>query len=277
MHYFLYLLNMAFSSGQSALGKRYAISGGKSEIFNLNKIFSGLTVFGVIGIIGGLSFHWQTVLFGIGCGLVLSAANHTGFKALSSGPMALTSTVVSFSFIVPFIFGITVWHESISLYGIIGICLLCISVALLNMRKQTGISVKWAVYTFATLLLNGIYSIIQKYHQLYFPNRYRIEFLITVLLIALLSTLIFTRQRSVPLNIEISSDGILAGIMNGLSNYIVLYLSATENASVLFPAVSIAQIITTCFIGRFAFSEKLRCMQIFGIVLGIISIALLNI
>lgn len=277
MHYSLYLLNVLCSSGQSALGKRYARNGGKSECFNINKAFSGLLVFLIIGIFKGLTIHIPTIIFGIACGLVLSAANHTGFKALSMGPIGLTSTIVSFSLIIPFIFGITVLQEKISVYGIIGICLLCISIVMLNLRKSTGFSSKYALYVFMTLILNGIFSVIQKYHQICFPNQYRIEFLIIALLCVLATTIIFNRKNTVSAHIHISRDAIIAGIMNGLSNYIVLYLSATENASVLFPVCSVAQIITTCFIGRLAFSEKLKRIQIGGIILGLASIILLNI
>lgn len=277
MHYFLYLCNVLCASGQSALGKRYAHNGGEAECFNMNKAFSGLLVFLVIGIFHGLQLHIPTILFGIACGVILSAANHTGFQSLSIGPMSLTSTIVSFSLMIPFLFGITVLQEKISRYGFLGIFLLCISIVMLNLRKGTAISAKWVVYVFITLVLNGIFSTIQKYHQICFPNQYRIEFLITALLSVLVTTLIFSRKNLMHTHIRISFDALGAGIMNGLSNYIVLYLAATENASVLFPVCSVTQIMTTCVIGRFAFSEKLKCTQIFGIVIGMISIILLNI
>lgn len=276
MHYFLYLFNVLCSSGQTALGKQYARNGGESECFNINKAFSGFLVFLVIGILGGLQLHIPTIIFGIACGFILSVANHTGFKALSLGSIALTSTLVSFSLIIPLIFGITFLQEKISEYGMLGIFLLCISIVMMNLKKGIAISSKWVIYTFMTLVLNGIYSIIQKYHQSCFPNQYRIEFLITTLFIVLVMTFIFSRQKLVNTSIHISFEALSSGIMNGLSSYIVLYLAATENASVLFPVCSVAQIITTCLIGRFAFSERLKLLQIFGIVIGIMSIILLN-
>lgn len=277
MHYFLYLFNVICSSGQSALGKRYARNGGESECFNINKAFSGLLVFLVIGILEGFRLHIPTIMLGIAFGVLLSATNHTGFKALSLGPIALTSTVVSFSLIIPFIFGIAVLQEKISVYGVLGIFLLCISIVMLNFKKGVEISSKWVIYTFVTLVLNGINSIIQKYHQICFPNQYRIEFLIAALFTVLITTLVFSHKKPVNPRIPISLEALAAGVMNGLSNYIVLYLSAAENASVLFPVCSVAQIITTCFIGRLAFSEKLKRIQIVGIVFGITSIVLLNI
>ena len=71
--------------------------------------------------------------------------------------------------------------------------------------------------------------------------------------------------------------GLLCGILNCLANYIVLYLSATENASVLFPIVSIANIIAVWAIGVMFFKERTRPLQTAGLVLGIISVVLLKI
>lgn len=276
MHYFLYFINIGCSAGQSTLSKHYAVHGGKSEIFNINKALSGLLIFLVLGLIGGLHFHLPTVWFGLGYGLFLSMANHTGFQALSSGPMALTSSIASFSLLLPFLFGILILNESISVFGIVGIGLLCLSIVLLNLRKETGFSAKWAFYAFATLFCNGICSIIQKCHQIAYPQQYRMEFLIAAMLCVLGTTLLFAKRRLKETRLSVTKEGLLAGVMNGFSNYIILYLAATENASVLFPVVSVAQIMATCFIGRLVFKEKLRPLQIGGILLGIASILLLN-
>jgi multidrug transporter EmrE-like cation transporter len=70
---------------------------------------------------------------------------------------------------------------------------------------------------------------------------------------------------------------LLAGITSCSSTYIVLYLSAAENASVLFPIVSIAQMIAVWGIGVLCFKEKLKLLQTIGLVIGIASIVLLKI
>ena len=45
------------------------------------------------------------------------------------------------------------------------------------------------------------------------------------------------------------------------ANYIVLYLSATENASVLFPIVSLANVVAVWLVGLLFFKEKLTLLQ----------------
>lgn len=276
MHSLLYLLYVGCSAGQSALGKKYARKGGNSGVFNLNKALAGLTVFLLIGLGVGLKFHGPTLLFGLGYGLFLSISNHTGFQALSMGPMALTSILASFSLVIPFVFGIAVWGEPLSGMGMIGILLLCISIVFLNLKKESGISKKWAKYAFLTMICNGICSLIQKEHQIEFPGQYRMEFLIVALLCVLAVTPILCRQQMRGEKFTMAPEGLISGVMNGAANYIVLRLAATENASVLFPVVSVANVIAVCLIGRVVFREKLKLLQILGIVLGILSIVLLN-
>lgn len=53
-----------------------------------------------------------------------------------------------------------------------------------------------------------------------------------------------------------------------------LFLSATENASVLFPIVSVANIAIVWLIGILFFKEKLTVLQTIGLILGVSSIVL---
>ena len=139
----LYLLNVVCSAGQSALGKQYAKRGGESLPFNINKAVIGTILFLTLGLINGFSWHMPTMLFGIGYGVSLCISMHTGFKALSIGPMALTSIIASFSLIIPFLFGIILLNESLTLLKIFGIILLLFSIFLINIKKENRFSAKW--------------------------------------------------------------------------------------------------------------------------------------
>lgn len=273
----LYLLNVLCSAGQSAFGKQYAKRGGEALPFNVNKAVSGMALFLVLGIIGGFSFHLETMLFGICYGMILCVSMHTGFKALSIGPMALTSIIASFSLVIPFLFGIILWNESLTLPKTVGILLLLLSVFLINAKRESGFSAKWLFYALATLVSNGICSVIQKMHQLKFPTLYRTEFMFWALL-SVSAVLFITHnvKKNEKTRMSFSLLGIASGIANCCANYIVLYLSATENASVLFPIVAVANIIAVWTIGLLFFKEKLRAYQTIGLIIGIASIVLLK-
>jgi len=201
---------------------------------------------------------------------------HTGLKALSLGPMALTSILVSFSLLIPFFFGICFWNEPITLLGICGILLLMLSIILINGKTVGGVSCQWLLYSLATLLANGICSIIQKYHQLQFPALYRTEFMVFAFLsvVILLSATCFVMQQSK--GFSCSALGLISGLLNCSSNYLVLYLSATEKASVLFPVVSVANIAAAWVAGILFFKEKLTALQAIGLIIGAISVFLLK-
>ncbi len=274
----LYFCNILCSSGQSALGKQYAKGGGNATVFNINKSIAGIVVFIIWILIQGFSFHLPTVFLGIGYGVSLCISMHTGFKALAIGPMALTSIVASFSLLIPFFFGICFWNEPVTVLGVCGIILLLFSILLINGKMVGGISLQWTVYAAATLLTNGICSVIQKYHQIKFPTLYLAEFMLFAWLtvfIVLSVTLNLTHLQKQ--KFKFSWLGLVSGILNGAANYIVLFLSATENASVLFPIVSVANIAAVWLFGMVFFKEKLTAFQTVGLLLGVVSIVLLKI
>lgn len=277
--WWLYSAQVFCSAGQSALGKQYAFKGGTASNFNLSKILSGLIVFGLWGLVGGFSVHLPTIWLGLLYGLFLFLSMQMGFMALAIGPMALTSIIASFSLIIPLFFGIMVWNETLSLFGQIGIVLITASIVLLNAKKEQGVSVKWLLLALATLLSNGICSVIQNLHQRTFPTLYRTEFMIAALLSAsiwLIAVETVRAKRLKRVRFSPSALGVGAGVLNGAANYLVLFLSATENASVLFPIVSVANVIAVWLVGHTLFRERLKAIQIVGLLCGVSAIVLLK-
>ena len=178
----LYLLNVVCAAGQSALVKQYAKRGGESLPFNINKAVIGTILFLALGLMSGFSWHFHTMRLGAIYGILLCISMHTGLKALSMGPMALTIIIASFSLLIPFLFGIILWNESLTLLKFFGVILLLLSIFLINMKKENGFSTKWLFYVLTTMLTNGICSVIQKMHQMAFPALYRTEFMFWALL-----------------------------------------------------------------------------------------------
>ena len=278
MTIFLYFLNVACSAGQSTLSKHYASKGGNANVFNINKVAAGFLVFLIMGLWGGLRFHVPTVLLGMAYGTCLYVSNFAGFTALALGPMALTSIIAAFSLVIPFLAGITLWGETLSLPGGIGIGLLLCSIVLMNFRKSgQPMSLKWLFFSFLTFFSNGISSVIQKQHQLLWPGGYRTEFMLWAMgwgLVLLALTVLI--RGTVKAEVRACVPGASAGLIEGFANYIVLYLAATQDASVLFPVVSAAKIIAVWIIGRFTFREQLKHTQTVGLLTGIAAIILLN-
>ena len=276
----LYLLNVGCSSGQLALSKLYANRGGQAAAFNLHKAAAALVVFLLFGLFQGMTWNAPTVWYGIGYGVFLSLSMHAGFVALSIGPMAFTSIIASFSLIIPFVCGVTVWQEPLTVYSVIGMLLLLSSIVLLNVKKDKQISFKWLFYALITMVANGACSLVQKFHQVAYPTLYRTEFMLAAMatvLLFLVAMGLVKRNVAPSGKPTFSVLGALSGVLNGGANYIVLYLAATEKSSVLFPVVSVANVVAVWLVGRLAFRERFRPLQIVGLLLGIAAIVLLNI
>ena len=274
----LYLLNVVGSAGQSTCSKYYASKGGSVRAYNLNKAAVALLVFFFVGLCKGMSFHVPTILWGFGYGACICVSGFTGFTALGLGPMALTSMIASFSLVIPFVVGVTVWGETLSMWGVFGIILLVVSIVLLNFKKiDDRLSLKWTVFTFLTFFVTGIASVFQKQHQMNYPGLYRTEFMVASMLCMLVILLVVVLAKgTAKTEVRFCVPGSIGGFLEGVANYIVLYLAATQNASVLFPVVSVAKIIAVWCIGRIAFREQLKLWQTIGLVAGIAAIALLN-
>lgn len=115
-------------------------------------------------------------------------------------------------------------------------------------------------------------------HQIKFPALYRTEFMFWALLcVSVILLITHSTKRNSQTKLKVSLLGIVAGIANCCANYIVLYLSATENASVLFPIIAVANIITVWLIGILFFKEKLKPLQTVGLVVGVLSVVFLKI
>ena len=290
----LFLGSVIFSRTESAFGKQNGVIGGKNILFNCVKMFSACLVGLVFAISGGIFFHSQTIIYAGIYSVFLIIACFCGLQALSCGRMAFTSMIASFSLIVPCLFGWLFLKETLSTCGIIGFVLVCVSIVLLNYKKkgQTGaLSVKCWIYSIITMLANGGASVVQKLHQTEFPNLYRGEFMLYSMAFAFLVFLVIMLFSKSQNNQNQSSQnnennktkkktlfyGAIAGVCNCLANFFILYLSAGENASVLFPTISALNMVFACVIGRIFFKEKINLVQVISIIIGITSVVLLKI
>lgn len=271
----LFLLNAACYAGQSATGKQYAAKGGQALYFNMTKVVSALFLFAVWLLLQGEGLYLPTLPYAATYGIVLAVSLYTGFKALSCGPMALTSVLVSMSLLIPFLWGTAFWNESITVPAILGLICIIAAIIFIQFKSQTGYSSRWIVYTVITMLSNGLASVIQKYHQSAYPGLYQVDFMLLAMVVAAIPTVFpvaFQKGR----HIQFSILGISSGLLNGLANFIVLLLSADQDATVLFPLISAGNVVAAWLTGIIIFKEHIQFRQIIGLLFGIMGIVLLT-
>lgn len=229
-------------------------------------------------------FEWNTGLLIYAVLFALSYATTTvsGVAAVAYGSLSITSLIISFSLMVPTVYGLIFLKDPISFGLLPGIILLAISLFLINKKSDDSpISFKWIICVLIAFLGNGMCSVVQKMQQVAFDGDYKNEFMILALAIVVifLSMLTLKKERK---EIKVFAKSgwhlaLICGVMNGIVNLFVMILSNIMPLSLMFPMISAGGIVITYIVSRFFYKEKLTKMQFAGFVIGIVSVVFLNI
>jgi drug/metabolite transporter (DMT)-like permease len=282
----VYLLIILASVTQSATTKLFNRQSNHSTVFNAIKACTALIFFALIAALG-FTPHLPTLWFGMGYGVCLCLSMYAGFKALCLGPMALTSMLVSFSVLLPVVWGVTVGDERLK--PIQGIALLLLLLALfltnadrLKSRNRQSSVVNygvWLLFVSITFLCNGICSILQKQHQTLYPEQYSREFMFFAMLLCAIIFSVVALRKIPPKDLKRVKGkryGALSGIANGAANLLTLILAGFENASLLFPMISAGTLLASLICGRTLFKETLKWNHYAALGMGLLAIVLLK-
>lgn len=286
MIYFLYIFIVFFSAIQSASVKFYNRSNNNALIFNaIKSIIACISLFFLC--FSGFHFHAQTLFYGCIYGLILSISMYSGYLALSFGPISITSMVVSFSVIIPLIYGIAFCGEILNTLKIIGLIFFSISIITTNINHYPETNNKynhflWCIFIIITFICNGLCSVLQKMHQIQYPGKYCLEFTFFAMVSC---TLIFLSSILIKLPYQKFSDkknftgkifAGIAGLSMAIVNFFTIKLTGSESASLLFPAISAGAISTSLLFGIVIFKEKIRYNHIIALLFGISAIIFLK-
>ena len=279
----VYLLIIFSAVTQSAATKLFHRYCPHSAVFNAIKSLSALVFFALIAAFG-FSFHAPTLLFGLLYGGALCFSMYAGYKALCLGPMALTSMLISFSVMLPLLWGITVGNERVSTLQCVALACLPIAIVLTNLRRPSAAdtpsgSARWLVFVGITFLCNGVCSILQKQHQTLYPQAQTREFMLYAMLLAAAVFSAAALRKLSPRRLweaRGKAFGVLSGVANGLANLLTLLLASMENASVLFPIISLGTILASLLCGKLFFRERLRVNHYLALAVGGAAVVLLK-
>lgn len=286
-----FLLIILASCTQSILSKLYIKKSRNVYVFNIGKSLLAFLAFVLLGIFINKSYsvHIPTLIYSAVFGIFVFASMYLGYLALVCGPMSVTSTIVSFSLVIPSAYGIIVLGEPLTAYKALGFIFLAASLLLFNAKKkdERKASVKWLIFTLLTLVSNGLGSVLQKMHQISFPGQYTTEFMRDSMLLSVVGYIVLLfvlrlikKDKNEAHNERVSTGGIIcslfAGIANAANYFFTLLLTAKSDASALFPMISAGTIIALFISGRLIFGEKHHSVQILALLFGMASIILLK-
>lgn len=282
-----YIIIIIFSALQSASVKWFNKTSGNAAVFNGIKTFSALVFFGGISI-WKFSYNPDTIIYGGLYGICLCMSMYCGYKALSLGPLSLTSLIVSFSVVFPLLYGIVFCDEKLSMVKCAGFVFLVLAIVAANVSGNVSYNAKeinngsfiWKIFVFATFVCNGLCSVLQKMHQIKYPGMYCSEFMLFAMLVCCIiffaANLKITKLKAYK-TIKGKRYAALSGIANAVSNYSLIVLAGYENASIMYPVISAGTILATMIFGTMIFKERLKYNQIFAMLCGIISVICLKI
>jgi len=288
MNYIMLFITICGVFLQNVLKKQYNLKNKNtlcaSFTFNVIISFSALVFFLIVSK-GNFTYHLPTILGAAIFTVGYVVGTTFAIQAIRYGSLSLTSLVISYSLIIPAIFGILFLHESFNINTILGILLLIISLLFIYIKKgncqgSCPITLKWMIYAFLAFVGNGICSTMQKMHQVAFPSQYKNEFMIIAMAMSTVFCalpLLFIQKEGMKQNLQYSMFfAIPTGLANGVTNLLVMILSAKLPASFMFPVISAGGILVTLLFSVTVFKEKLSKMQLTGFAAGILSIILLN-
>lgn len=281
MKYLLLVCVIIFIPLQSVVKKPYTDKTKGKGAYTFTAMLS-LTAF-VFFLVTGKGFVWNTAYLPYSIGFAVSYIFAGVFTvlAISEGSVSLTTLVLKYSLVLPTLYGI-ILGEPISVFLILGISLLLISMFLINKPvKGERFSIKWLIFALLALLGNGMCTITQKMHQQVHNNEFKNEFMLVALSVSFIVSMflaVLNERRFIKSYIKVGIiPALLCGLMNGAVNLFVMILNNLIPASVMFPLISAGGIMVVYILSKIFYKEKLSKLQFIGLIVGIISVVFLSV
>lgn len=232
-----------------------------SEIFN-SKWFLGATLLGF---------------------LFISVFNLMALTAQRNG-LSVASVASKMSVVIPVVFGLYVYNESVSFQKVFGIILALIAVYLTAIKVKSSISLKQGLFLpFILFLGSGVIDASIKYLETtYVPKNGIPIFSATIFGCAALIGLLILAYKAIKQSIKLEIKNAIGGIVLGVINYysIVFLLKALQfkglESSTLFTVNNVAIVMVSTLVGLFLFRESISKKNWIGISLAIVSILLVT-
>lgn len=275
------ILGLAF---QNVAKKPYTEKAGGKGVYFFSLLTSLAAMVFFIATSGG--FEWNSGLLVYSFMFALSYGLAVVFMtvAVACGSLSFTSLAVSYSLMLPTVYGLVWLHDTMSMGFIPGLVLLALSLVLINVKNEdsgTGITLKWIVSAFLAFFGNGMCTVVQKMQQLKFDGQYKNEFMIIALaMVSVMLTVLVLVQERGEIRTYAKNGWHLAlgcGIMNGIVNLFVMILSGMMPVSLMFPLISAGGIVVTFLVSKFFYKESFTKMQLAGFAIGVASVVFLSI
>lgn len=293
MNYLLLALATLASSGKALFCKLAGSARGRKVFLANFEAFSVAFLTALIFSADELPSIFNVSIFSfllaLAFGFAVAFTQLTQMKAMNKGPASLTTLIYSSGFLIPIIFSYFAWGDPISVFQIVGIVILLVSLALIVLEPSGAkINGAWILFALLATLGSGTNAILQKTHQnSAHSDEIKIFLVYSLFFSALFSLAVFLLYRP-------SKDGkkekeaerktgvlpylfpIFLGVSVGFLNFINLKLAGVLPAAIQFPVFNVGSLILTSAVSIIAFRERLSTRKIIGYVIGIGAILMIG-
>ena len=286
MEYILMLVAIIFAAINSAALKQFKNKTFRTpgDVFFFNGGVSIIWIF-VMGIwftLEGGGFSAEAALYGIVYALILCLFLYLKTQALATGPVALTTIISSAAFLIPTLYGAVFWSETIRPAQYAGIALILLSLFMcVNPKKSTEkLTPKWFVYYIAFFFVGGVLGI---FYKIFGASSASGNINFMMLCASVFSSIFFfafglsingiKKAQPPKLHPAALPYVLLSGIAGCVYIRLNISLAALIPSAIFFPVSNGALVLISTALGFTLFKEKLTKLQLYGIFLGCIAIA----
>ena len=233
----------------------------------------------------------ESMMYGAAMGVAFFGFIVMYDKAIKSGPLSVTTLMFSSSMVLPIIFSVIAFKETVSLLQLIGFVLVAAGIYFITLSdkhrrsdEKRQYSKKWYIYCAIGFLFNAMTMTLNKFFGKTVENGSVYQYLFTTFIVGAILSLTLYIPKSVREGMKgVGVDkwfviiAIAIAVSNAVGNGTVALLGGILNGSVLFPIVSAGSVAISSVVSIFLFGEKLKKQGAIGLILGIVAIVLLSI
>ena len=230
------------------------------------------------------SVHWT--YFGLVLGVCFVGGFTVTALSIRYTGMAVTSAMQRMSLLMSAGYAVLVFHEPFGILKMSGMLLAVIAILMITRREKSSVSriqhLRFLLLPIGTLVLSGIIETVLYYvHAKKLAIHGDIVFSTYAFSIAACIGGIIVLARAITGAHKISWRDLAGGIVLGVPNFFTIYLILTLlqdgfPGSVLYPVLNILVLAFTAVTGLFLFREKLKKMNVIGIVFALLAILLIS-
>ncbi|MBT8263370.1 MAG: DMT family transporter [Bacteroidia bacterium] len=199
--------------------------------------------------------------------------------------LSVVSVATKMSLVIPILFGLLYYKESLGIYKFIGIILALVAVYLASIKTRSGLRINRSnlIYPFLVFLGSGIIDTSLKYLEDTHVAKNEVSiFSSMIFATAAVTGLFILIWQMIKGSFRFEVKNVIGGIALGIPNYFSVYFlvkalrSDILESSGIFTVNNVAVVMTSTLVGILLFHEKLLVKNWIGIALAVISIFLVT-